>query len=225
VLPVRPGRAVVAVATGPGLEHLYAEAGAHVVPAGPTRRATTEDLIEGIEQTDAGEIVLLPNDAASRAAADAAAVEARQHGRRVAVVPVSTSVQALAAMAVHDPTAPFEDDVIAMTSAGRHARHGGLTVATREGVTSAGVCKIGDVLGVVDGDFVVIGENVSDVARHVADLMLSSGGDLVTLIVGEEADESLAADLQSYLLATRPALDVAVHEGGQPRYPLLIGVE
>ena len=28
-----------------------------------------------------------------------------------------------------------------------------------------------------------------------------------------------------YLLATRPALDVAVHDGGQPRYPLLIGVE
>ena len=219
------GRTVVAVATGPGLERLYGDAGATVVSGGPGRRATTADLLDAVERTGAGEVVLLPNDAASRTAADEAAADLRTRGHRVAVVPVSTSVQALAALAVHDPAAPFEDDVIAMTSAGRHARHGGVTVASREAVTSAGLCQPGDVLGVVDGDFVLIGADVADVARHVVDLMLASGGELVTLLVGADGDQDLARDLSAYLLATRPALDVIVHEGGQPRYPLLIGVE
>ena len=219
------GRTVVAVATGPGLERLYGEAGATVVAGGPGKRATTADLLDAVERTGAGEVVLLPNDAASRAAADEAAGELRARGHRVAVVPVSTSVQALAALAVHDPGAPFEDDVIAMTSAGRHTRHGGVTVATREAVTSAGLCQPGDVLGVVDGDFVVIGDDVPDVARHVVDLMLASGGELVTLLVGADCEHDLAPDLATYLLATRPAIEVVVHDGGQPRYPLLIGIE
>jgi len=219
------GRAVVAVATGPGLERIFEQSGAAPVAAGPGRRATTADLLDAVERAGAGEVLLLPNDAPSRAAADEAAIELRARGHRVAVVPVSTSVQALAAMAVHDPSAPFEDDVIAMTSAGRHARHGGVTVADREAVTSAGHCQAGDVLGVVDGDFVVIGSELGDVARHVIELMLASGGELVTLLVGADGDQGLVRDLEAWLLATRPAVDVAVHEGGQPRYPLLIGVE
>ncbi len=61
-------------------------------------------------------------------------------------------MQGLAALAVHDPLRRFDDDVVAMTDAAGHTRHGHLVVADRDGVTSAGCARPGDVLGLIDGD-------------------------------------------------------------------------
>ena len=125
--------------------------------------------------------MVLPNDADSLAAAQAAAAPAREDGLRVAVVPTCASVQALAAMAVHEPNRGFDDDVVRMTAAAGHARHGGVTVADRDAVTMAGLCRAGDVLGIVDGDFVVIGADLARTARTVVERLLTGGGELVTL--------------------------------------------
>ena len=117
-------------------------------------------MLAGVRAARRRDIVVLPNDADSLAVAEAAAAKARDEGLRVAVIPTRASVQALAALAVHDLDRRFEDDVVAMTAAAGHCRHGGVTVAAREAVTMAGVCQPGDVLGIVDGDFAVIGDDL-----------------------------------------------------------------
>ncbi len=89
----------------------------------------------------------------------------------------------------------------------------------------AGVCRPGDVLGIVDGDFAVIGDDLVEVARVVLDRMLGSGGELVTLVTGADAEEGLAEAVAQQLRSSRPEVDSVVYDGGQPRYPLLIGVE
>jgi len=159
------------------------------------------------------------------ARAEAAAAKARDEGLRVAVIPTRASVQAIAALAVHDGSRRFEDDVVAMTAAAGHCRHGGVTVAARAAVTMGGVCKPGDVLGIVDGDFAVIGDDLVEVAGTVLDRMLGSGGELVTLVRGADADAGLADAVASRVHSVRPEVDTVVYEGGQSRYPLLIGVE
>lgn len=221
----RAGRAVVAVVAGDGLAAVLEASGAAVVPGGPGHRACTADILAGIRSTGAGEVVVLPNDADSRAVAEAAAEEARAEGRRVAVVPTVASVQALAAMAVHDPSRRFDDDVVAMTSAAGHTRHGAVTVAVREAVTMAGPCRPGDVLGVVDGDFAVIGADLLRTACDVVDRMLGPAGELVTVVTGAEAPEGLAAAVVRHVETTRPDVDTVVYDGGQARYPLLLAVE
>ncbi|HEX7189927.1 MAG TPA: DAK2 domain-containing protein [Actinomycetes bacterium] len=221
-------RGVVSVVAGDGLGALFEAAGATVVRGGPGRRASTAELLAGLRAARARDLVVLPNDADSLAVAEAAAGKARDEGLRVAVIPTRASVQAIAALAVHDADRRFEDDVVAMTAAAGHCRHGGVTVAAREAVTMAGVCRVGDVLGIVDGDFAVIGADLSDVACTVVDRMLGSGGELVTLVTGQ-ADGAIARDLADavvgHLRRTRPEVDTVVYDGGQPRYPLLLGVE
>jgi DAK2 domain fusion protein YloV len=221
------GRGVVSVVAGDGLAALCETAGATVVRGGPGRRASTAELLAGLRQARARDIVVLPNDADSLAVAEAAAAKARDEGLRVAVIPTKASVQAIAALAVHDPARRFEDDVVAMTAAAGHCRHGGVTVASREAVTMAGVCRAGDVLGIVDGDFAVIGDDLADVACTVVDRMLGSGGELVTLVTGAAGEDprALADAVVAHLHHTRPEVDSVVYDGGQPRYPLLIGVE
>jgi len=218
-------RAVVAFAPGEGLALLARRCGAITVLAGPGNRPATRDVLEAIQSAHAQEVVVLPNDADAVPVAEAAAEFARSGGLRVAVIPTRASVQVLAALAVHDPARRYEDDVVAMTAAARATRTGGVTTAVRESLTSAGVCRPGDVLGLVDGDVALIGTDVAEVAQQLLDRMLAGGGELVTLLVGAGADAGLASRLERHLRQTRPDVEVGVHESGQPHYPLLVGVE
>ena len=217
-------RAVVAFAAGDGLATLFESAGVTVVQTSVGRPSTAE-MLAAIERSGAGEVVVLPNARDGIAVAEAAAAEARSAGVRVAVIPTRAQVQGIAAAAVHEPARTFDADVVAMTTAAGHTRHGAVTVAIREAVTSAGVCQPGDVLGVVEGDFVVIGDDVRAVAVGVVERMLAAGGELVTVVAGSESDRALADTVTDAVRRSHPGVDTVVYLGGQPRYPLLIGVE
>ena len=219
------GRKVVMVAAGDGLADLFAEAGAVVVRGGPGRRPSTGQLLEAVSGAGTDQVVLLPNDRDSVPAAEAAAQTARQElDVRVAVIPTNAQVQGLAALAVHEPGRTFEADVLEMTAAARHARSGAVTVAAKQAMTTAGPCEPGDVLGAVEGDFVVVGDDLFTVATEVLELLLGGGGEMVTLVAGADGRE-LADRCAAHLAGTRPTVDVVVYDGGQDRYPLLVGVE
>ncbi len=134
-------------------------------------------------------------------------------------------VQGLAAMAVHEPSADFESVVVAMSSAASHARHGEITLAEKSTMTPVGRCQPGDVLGAVQGDVVVIGTSMAEVAWQVVDRLLTAGGELLTLVRGLDADDNLLPDLAARVREMSRTLDVEIVDGGQPRYPLLLGVE
>ncbi|RCG32187.1 DAK2 domain-containing protein [Sphaerisporangium album] len=227
--PARPhraghGRGVVAVAAGDGIARLFQEAGAVVVRREPGSSPPLAPVLEAIRRAGT-EVVVLPNDTGVNAVARAAAEIAREDGAVVSVLPTKATVQGLAALAVHDPLRRFDDDLVAMTDAAGHTRHGHVWVADRAAMTSAGVCRPGDVVGVIDGDVALIGDALEDVAVRITSGMLSSGSELVTLITGVDGGDALARAVQAHLDTARPDVEVAVHEGGQGGYPLLIGVE
>lgn len=222
------GRRVVAVAAGPGLGELFEEAGAEVVMGGPGRRPSTGELLEAITACGAREVVVLPNDEptirAALAAASTAEADHGARGLRVAVIPTHTQVQGLAAVAVHEPGRAFDQDVTEMTATARHVRHGAVTVAARQAMTMAGPCEPGDVLGVIAGDFAVVGDDLGSVALVVLDRLLAAGGELVTLVSGADG-EGLADRASAWVEEFHPHVDVVVYDGGQERYPLLMSVE
>ncbi|MFL6081513.1 MAG: DAK2 domain-containing protein [Ornithinibacter sp.] len=217
--------AVVACAAGPGIGALLREAGAVVVASGPGRRASAGQLLHAVESTGSGAVVLLPGDRDTFMAAQIAAQAAAGSGIDVHVVPARTTVQALAALAVLDPGRSVHSNVVAMTGAAVATRHGAVSVATKEALTWAGVCHPGDVLGIVDGDVAFLGTDVAVAGRDVLDRLLSAGGELVTLVLGAEADPGLGVGIAAALERDRPELEVVVIDGGQPVYPLLVGVE
>jgi uncharacterized protein len=219
------GRKVVVVAAGEGLAALFAEAGAYVVP-GAGRRPSTGQVLEAIQASGGAEVVVLPNDRDSVAVAEAAAQAAREESDnlRVAVIPTSAQVQGLAALAVHEPGRTFEEDLLHMTSAARHTRSGAVTVAARQAMTTGGPCEPGDILGAVEGDFVLVGDDLFGVAVEVLERLLGGGGELVTVVAGAGGEE-LAQRCAAHVASTHPTVDAVVYDGGQERYPVLLGVE
>jgi DAK2 domain fusion protein YloV len=222
--PTRSGRKVVVVAAGEGLVNLFAEAGAVVVRGGPGRRPSSGAILDAITGCGAAEVIVLPNDATSVAVAESAARTAREDDLRVAVIATNAQVQGLAALAVHEPGRDFGRDVLEMNAAARHARNGAVTMAIRAAMTMAGPCEEGDVLGAIEGDFVLVGDDLFTVSTEVLERLLGGGGELVTLVAGAEAGD-LADRCAVHLASAHPTVDVVVYDGGQERYPLLVGVE
>ncbi|HEX3004987.1 MAG TPA: DAK2 domain-containing protein [Angustibacter sp.] len=218
--------AVVATAAGSGLAAVLEEAGAVVVPSAPGRRPSTTELLDAVRATHAQAVILLPNDGDTLAAAGAAAAAARDEGVHVAVLPTRAAVQGLAALAVHDPRSPLSQNLVRMSAAAAATRHGAVTVAAGEALTSAGWCRPGDALGLIDGDVAVIGTQLPDVAADVVTRMLTGGGELLTVVTGDSEDAAeLAEAVVGRVRAHRLDVEVNVVAGGQPGYPLLLGVE
>ncbi|MER5833166.1 DAK2 domain-containing protein [Streptomyces sp. NPDC002130] len=221
----RAERAVVAVVPGEGLAGLYTEAGATTVLARPGEPPASGELVQAVRRAHAREVVLLPNDADLRHTAAAAAEQVRAEGIRVALIPTRSAVQGIAALAVHEPDRRFDEDVVAMTSAAGATRYAEVTVAERQSWTMAGICQAGDVLGLIDGDVAVIGSDVAVTAETVLDRMLSAGGEMVTLVLGDDVPDTVAAHLESRVREGYLAVDTVLYRGGRQGALLLIGVE
>ncbi|SFY49154.1 DAK2 domain-containing protein [Streptomyces sp. F-1] len=223
--PERAQRAVVAVVPGSGLAGLYTEAGATAVLARPGEPPASGELVAALRRAHAREVVLLPNDAELRDTAAAAAEQVRAEGVRVALIPTRSAVQGIAALAVHEPGRRFDEDVVQMTSAAGATRYAEVVVAEHRSWTTAGICQAGDVLGLIDGDVAVIDADVTATAETVLDRMLQAGGELVTLVVGDEAPETVAGHLETRVRESYLAVDTVVYRGGGQGSLLLIGVE
>ncbi|MDQ2748034.1 MAG: DAK2 domain-containing protein [Actinomycetota bacterium] len=219
------GTAVVAVAPGEGLAHLFEAEGVWVVDGGTGRSPSTAEVLAAVRATGAGEVVLLPNASQVTGIAESAAEQARSAGIRATVVPTRSPVQGLAAVAVHDPARRFDDDVVAMAEAAAATRFAEVAIAQHEALTSIGVCQQGDVLGLIDGEVVEIGHGLVSVAFSLVDRLLGVGAELMTVLVGGGAPESVGKLLVEHVQERAPYTDVTVYPGGQPDYPLIIGVE
>ncbi|MBB1254122.1 DAK2 domain-containing protein [Streptomyces sp. OF3] len=222
--PQPVARAVVAVVPGDGLAALCAEAGATVLTTRAGEPPASGELAAAVTRAHAREVILLPGSAELRHPAAAAAEQARAAGLRVAIVPTRSPVQNLAALAVHEPSRRFDEDVVAMTAAAGATRFGELAVAEHRSWTTAGVCEAGDLLGMIDGDVAVIGRELFETATAVLDRMLAAGGELVTVVLGTDVDRALADRLEQHVRRGHLGVDTLVYTGRQSA-PLLIGVE
>jgi len=222
----RAGTALVAVAPGEGLAELFRAEGVLVVDGGPTANPSTAEVLDGILATGAAQVILLPNASAVGGVAELAADQARERGVSVAVVPTKSPVQGLAAVAVHDDQRRFDDDVIAIAEAAAATRFAEVTVAVRDAITMAGRCAAGDVLGLIDGEVVQIGGDIAGTGIGLVDRLVAAGGELVTVLSGSDPGAGEAAEaVAAHVRATFPFVEVSCYAGGQPHYPLLIGVE
>lgn len=224
-------RAVVALVRGAGTAELFRTEGAVVLPVDTVPPPLTADLLAVLAGTGAAQVSVLCNEPGLLELTEGAAARARETGQAVVVVPTACEVQGLAALAVHDPARRSESDVVAMAEAAAATLRGALVIAEDEALTWAGRCHPGDVLGSVGEEIVLVecGPADADVVQRAAcallDRMLASGGELVTVLLGEDAPAALPERLDAHLRSAHPAVDLVAYQGGQRDTVVLLGVE
>jgi DAK2 domain fusion protein YloV len=213
--------AVVAVVAGEGNRRLFESLGAaRIVEGGQTMNPPTADLLAAVEAAPAGEVVLLPNNANVIMAGEQAA---RLASKPVLVVPTGSLQAGLAALVAFNQERSAEENADEMRNALDAVATGEIAIASRDAAVDGVEVGQGEFLGLLGERAVAAGPSFDEVAGEVAAALLAEPRELLTLLTGEGAPplNGLLEDLAE----SHPELEIDVHDGGQPHYPLLLSAE
>ncbi|MGE2712557.1 DAK2 domain-containing protein [Mycolicibacterium litorale] len=218
-------RAVLAVVDGAGATELFAGEGANVLRPEPDAQVSAQQLLRALVDTGAGQVMVLPNGYVAAEELVAGCTAAIGWGIDVVPVPAGSMVQGLAALAVHDPARQAVDDGYTMARAAASARHGAVRVATEEALTWAGACTPGDGLGMAGDEVLIVGPDVTAAAAGLIDLLLLSGGELITVLTGDGVDRAVGEALRDHVHTRHLGAELVTYHTGHRGDALLIGVE
>jgi len=225
-------RAVLALVDGPGAVALFAgEGAAAVCPdpelVDPVDAVSADQLLRALVDTGAAQVMVLPNGYVAAEDLVAGCTAAIGWGIDVVPLPCGSMVQGLAALAVYDAGRQAVDDGYTMARAAAGCRHGSVRIATERALTWAGPCAAGDGLGIAGAEVVVVDRDPAVAAARLIDLLLGSGGELVTVLVGAAAHhpEALVDGLAAHVHRRHPGTEFTSYRTGHRGDVLLIGVE
>ena len=209
---------IVAVCPGRGNRRLFESLGAtRVIEGGQTMNPSAADILEAIEAVPTEDVLVLPNNSNVVLTAEQAAALSE---KSVRVVPTRSVQAGFAAMGRFVSTATAEQNERAMLEELEGAATGEITVASRDATLDGIAIKEGAYLGFVDDVAISSGPDLDAVLTEVIDRVLTGGQGFLTILTGENAPP--LDGLVSALEERHPEVEVEVHEGGQPHYPLLV---
>jgi dihydroxyacetone kinase-like predicted kinase len=212
---------VVAVVAGQGNRALFESLGAtQIVEGGQSMYPSAADLVEAIGRARSDEVILLPNNSNVVLAAEQAAELAE---KSVRVIRTDSIPAGLAAMVAFDGSRTADENAAEMEEAVAAVATGAVTVASKDAQLNGLAVQKGNFLGLADGEPVAQGEDFDAVAQAVIDRLLAEPRGVMTLLTG--ADEPDVQPLVAALEQQHPSLELEVHQGGQPLYPLLLSAE
>ncbi|MFV8116234.1 DAK2 domain-containing protein [Streptococcus pluranimalium] len=214
---------LIAVVAGEGLAEIFKAQGVdHVISGGQTMNPSTEDIVKAIEQVNAKNVIILPNNKnifmAAQSAADVVDIPA-------AVVETRTVPQGLTSLLAFDPSKTLEDNTVAMSASLSDVVSGSVTLAVRDTTIDGLEIHENDVLGMVDGKILVSTPDMEVALLSTFEKMLDEDSEIVTIYIGEDGDQALADTIAEKLGETHEDVEVEIHQGDQPVYPYLMSVE
>jgi DAK2 domain fusion protein YloV len=218
-----PTTGVVAVVSGDGIGRIFRSLGVHhQVVGGQTMNPATADLVKAVEAVPSDEVVILPNNKNIRPVAEQ--VDALC-SKTVRVVATGSIVEGFAALLAYDPAAGADANVASMTESAARVVPAEVTRAVRDSLTDAGEVREGDFIGISRDGVVAIADNPVVCTRLLLSRLLEPMHELVTLIEGEGARVADTRRIEEWLSEEHPDVSLEVHQGGQPLYPYLLGIE
>ncbi len=221
--PEPAATAVVAVAVGHGVQQIFESLGVHaVIRGGQSMNPSTRQLVQAVQQVDADQVVILPNNKNIIPVAEQVDGEV---DKTVMVVGTRGIAEGFASLLAYDPGADAASNYAGMCEAAEAVVAGEVTCAVRDSDTDVGMVEPGDWIGLDRGGVRSIGDTVIAAATGLLEQLVTQDHELVTVITGTDATEESDAAVADWLAVNRPDVEVEIHIGGQPLYPYYFGIE
>ena len=214
----------VSVSIGEGINEIFKGLGAdYIIAGGQTMNPSTEDVLNAIEEVNADNIFILPNNKNIILAANQAASLIEE--KNVFVIPTKTVPQGITALINFMPDSSAEENAKRMTEELSNVKSGQVTYAVRDTLLDGKSIKQGDYMGLGDGTILSVGRDMETVTKEMVAEMVDEDSAIISVYYGEEVEEAAAEKLGADLEEQFEDCEVEVHFGGQPIYYYVISVE
>ncbi|MGA9874278.1 MAG: DAK2 domain-containing protein [Solirubrobacteraceae bacterium] len=204
----------LAVVNGAGLTRMYHELGVHTIDGGPTLNPSTYELLAGIHEVGAEEVVVLPGSANVVMAAERAA---ELSDKQVLVVPATSQQAGLAVAVALQSHRGVAENARAMREALAALRTGSVAQAAR--ADAQGRFGQGDAVGFVEERMVAWGEPRETLLAVLR--ALATDAELISVLAGVDAP----LELEQVGAMMDDGVELELREGGQPAYWWLLAAE
>ncbi len=214
----------VSVSIGEGINEIFKGLGAdYIIAGGQTMNPSTEDVLNAIEEVNADNIFILPNNKNIILAANQAASLIEE--KNVFVIPTKTVPQGITALINFMPDSSAKENAQRMTEELANVKSGQVTYAVRDTLIDDKSIKQGDYMGIGDSGILSVGKDMEAVSKDMVAEMADENSAIISVYYGEEVEEAAAQKLGAELEEQYPDCEVEVHFGGQPIYYYVISVE
>ena len=214
----------IAVSAGEGLTDIFKGLGVdYLIEGGQTMNPSTEDMLNAIDQVNAKNIFILPNNKNIILAAE----QARDltEDKKIVVLPTKTIPQGISAMIGYMPEASVEENTENMKDSYQDIASGQVTYAVRDTSIDGKEIHNGDIMGINDGGIAAVGKDLMETTIELLSTMVDEDSELICLYYGADVSKQDADALSDEIEEKFPECEVEVNFGGQPIYYYMISVE
>ena len=214
----------ITVSMGDGLKTLFEDLGAdRVIEGGQTMNPSTEDMLNAIDDVNAENIFILPNNKNVVLAANQAATLCED--KNIIVIPTANAPQGISAMIAFDSTVDVDENRSAMKSAVKNVKSGQVTYSVRDTSIDGKAIKEGDIMGIGDKGLVSVGNDIENVTFELIADAVDEDSEVISIYNGADVSEEDAQKLAGRVEEAYPDVDVQCYYGGQPIYYYIVSVE
>ncbi|WP_426457077.1 fatty acid kinase catalytic subunit FakA [Staphylococcus cohnii] len=215
--------AVIAISMGEGISELFKSMGAtHLISGGQTMNPSTEDIVKVIEQSQCKRAIILPNNKNIMMASEQAAtiVDAE-----AVVIPTKSIPQGIAALFNFDESDELTDNKARMVESLEVIASGSVTYAVRDTKVDGVEIKKDAFMGLIEDKIITSNEDEFETVKQLLSQMITDESEIITMIIGEDANGDITSNVESWIEATYPDIELDQHQGDQPVYQYLFSVE
>ena len=214
----------IAVSAGEGLTDIFKGLGVdYLIEGGQTMNPSTEDMLNAIDQVNAKNIFILPNNKNIILAAE----QARDltEDKKIVVLPTKTIPQGISAMIGYMPEASVDENTENMKDSYQDIASGQVTYAVRDTSIDGKEIHNGDIMGINDGGIAAVGKDLMETTIELLSTIVDEDSELICLYYGADVSKQDADALSDEIEEKFPECEVEVNFGGQPIYYYMISVE
>lgn len=223
-LEERKNMGIIAVSIGDGMNEIFCGLGVdYIIEGGQTMNPSTEDMLNAIENVNADNIFILPNNKNIILAANQARDLVEE--KEIIVIPTKTIPQGIMAVIGFIPEKSAKENEERMLEDIQNVKSGQVTYAVRDTNIDGKEIKQNDIMGISDQGIEAVGTSVLDTALELIRAIADAESELISIYYGADVAEEEAQKLAKRVEEQYADCEVDVQYGGQPVYYYVISVE
>lgn len=216
--------AIIAVASGQGIKDVFLELGVdYVISGGQTMNPSTEAFVQAIEEVNAKNIILLPNN--SNIILTAEQTIDLLPDLNIRVVKSKNIAQGYSSLIAFDPTIDIDDNVLEMMDVISSMNSGEVTYAIRDTEINGVKIKQSDFIGIAGGEIKFSTQSKIETTQKLIETLVDEEKEIITVFYGSDVNDDELDEIISFINKIAPDIEVEMIEGKQEIYSFIIAVE